>query len=167
MLASPWSAAGARTPCLASSALRALPLTPLHLRARSRPRRLPPSPPRALFGLADDGGAGVGALLMGGAVAAALGLSLVPLVTGASEKRNAGKGWADMGGDAADDTASARSPPAAADDDADEVKWGAMSVISCIPLLNWMASARDRGRRRGRRSGRGQRGGPAGTEQEA
>lgn len=122
-------------------------------------RRARPSPPTALLGLGDaDGTGGVSAALMLTGIAGALALSAAPLLTGASARRNtaaqADRARRLSAGDPA-------APLEEEEADADEVKWGAMSVIACVPVLNWLVRRCEGGTAQGARAcarrGRGRR----------
>jgi hypothetical protein len=83
----------------------------------------------------DDGGSSVPTLLMVAGIASALALSAAPLITGSSARRNAAS-EADRS-----ERLAAGDPVASIEEEdaeADEVKWGAASVIACVPVLNWL-----------------------------
>lgn len=112
---------------------------PLRAHPPSRRHHRRPTPVRA--GLI-DGGAGAGALIEAGLIAGAIALSAAPLFTGASARRNAAaaedarllSGGTEGGAaEEADETLRFEE-----EEEADDVKWGAMSVIACVPLLNWL-----------------------------
>jgi len=65
-------------------------------------------------------------LSVGVAIVAGLGYSALPLVTGRARTRNAGREDNAVGLDEVE---------------GEEVKWGVMTVISFIPLFNWLARA--------------------------
>ena len=129
---------------------------------RPRRRRPVPSPPRSLLGVDADGTGGVSTALMVAGIAGALALSAAPLLTGASARRNAAT-EADRARRLASGDPGA--PLEEEEAEASDVKWGAASVIACVPVLNWLV--RERGRRffsggeggRGRVWGRGGDGG--------
>jgi len=100
-------------------------------------RRTHPAPARALLG---DGAASAGSLIEAGLIVGAIALSAAPLFTGASARRNAAAATA-VAQDRAlpsGDGGTTEDQGLEEDEEADDVKWGAMSVIACVPLLNWL-----------------------------
>ena len=109
------------------------PPRPTAQHARRRPAL--PAPRSLLGGLDTDGTGGASSLLMVAGIAGAIALSAAPLLTGASARRNA----------AAEEDRAARvsvgdpiAPIEEEEAEAADVKWGAASVIACIPVLNWL-----------------------------
>ena len=107
---------------------------------RPRRRRPVPSPPRSLLGVDADGTGGVSTALMVAGIAGALALSAAPLLTGASARRNAAT-EADRARRLASGDPGA--PLEEEEAEASDVKWGAASVIACVPVLNWLVRERE------------------------
>lgn len=115
-----------RVSALRTRPARALPSTTC---PPTRRRRHAPAAPAAF--LNDPSLSLVDGLLAAGVVAG-LALSAAPLITGASARRVAARR------DAADAArAAGRGAEADAEEEEADVKWGVMSVVACVPLLNW------------------------------